>query len=332
MENLERIKKFLHRENAVPIFRRAYGLQYLLAIYEAYRRQIEKEAGVKIDDVVAYYDSEAKLYSFFVDFTCFNSALVEALNSERALSFYGLVTDYYQLLEERNKIEEKSVKKEEKEVFQLSARILALEALSFIVPFLAEDLKMPINDKELINKFSRARLDSEKEFSPSGPLDNFLSSIEYIPANYSNYKKTDQDFVLFEDGFYYEQDFIDEFKKIVEDKLKSYAQETIKGMVAYSGKNKIIGKVKIILSQKDFNRFEDQEILVASGTTPDYLPLIRRAKAIITDEGGILCHAAIVSREFKIPCLVGTMVTTKVLKDGDEIEIDLEKGIVRKIK
>ena len=67
-------------------------------------------------------------------------------------------------------------------------------------------------------------------------------------------------------------------------------------------------------------------------TRPDFMPLMRKAKAVITDEGGITCHAAIVSRELGIPCIIGTKIATKVLKDGDMVEVDANKGIVRKIK
>ena len=62
------------------------------------------------------------------------------------------------------------------------------------------------------------------------------------------------------------------------------------------------------------------------------MPAIRKAKAIITDEGGLLCHAAIVSRELKIPCIIGTKIATKILKDNDLIEIDTNNGIVKIIK
>ena len=57
-----------------------------------------------------------------------------------------------------------------------------------------------------------------------------------------------------------------------------------------------------------------------------------KAGAIVTDEGGLTSHAAIVSRELKIPCIVGTKIATKILKDGDIVEVDAKKGIVRKIK
>lgn len=64
-------------------------------------------------------------------------------------------------------------------------------------------------------------------------------------------------------------------------------------------------------------------------TRPQTIVACKKAAAIITDEGGITCHAAIISREFKIPCIIGTKKATKVLKDGDMVEVDAEKGIVR---
>ena len=73
------------------------------------------------------------------------------------------------------------------------------------------------------------------------------------------------------------------------------------------------------------------EILVALTTDPTLIDMMRKAGAIITDLGGMLSHAAITARELNIPCIVGTEIGTKVLKDGDEVEIDLEKGTVRKI-
>ena len=67
-------------------------------------------------------------------------------------------------------------------------------------------------------------------------------------------------------------------------------------------------------------------------TTPDLMPTIKQAKAIITDEGGLTCHAAIISRELGIPCIIGTKIATKVLKNGDLVEVDAEKGILKILK
>lgn len=92
------------------------------------------------------------------------------------------------------------------------------------------------------------------------------------------------------------------------------------------------GVVRIINQTADIYKMQDGDILVAIATTPAIVPAMKKAAAIVTDEGGLTCHAAIVSRELNIPCIVGTKIATKVFKDGDMIEVDANKGIVRKIK
>jgi pyruvate, water dikinase len=74
------------------------------------------------------------------------------------------------------------------------------------------------------------------------------------------------------------------------------------------------------------------EILVSNMTHPDYIIGMRKSGAIVTDEGGISSHAAIISRELGIPCIIGTKIATKVFKDGDHVEVDANKGIVKVIK
>jgi len=89
------------------------------------------------------------------------------------------------------------------------------------------------------------------------------------------------------------------------------------------------GNAVIIRGVKDLDKVKKGNILVTVTTHPDYVSAMRKAAAIVTDEGGITSHAAIVSREFGIPCIVGTKVATKILKDGDLVEIDANKGSVR---
>ena len=66
-------------------------------------------------------------------------------------------------------------------------------------------------------------------------------------------------------------------------------------------------------------------------TKPEDNLILRKYKAIVTDEGGVLSHASIISRELKIPCVIGTKIATRVFKNGDLVEVDANKGIVRKI-
>lgn len=106
-------------------------------------------------------------------------------------------------------------------------------------------------------------------------------------------------------------------------------KDFVKGRVAYKGK--IQGIVRVINKIKEADDLKKGEILVTSMTDPRYVPAMKRAGAIITDEGGITCHAAIVSRELKLPCIIGTKEATQVFKNGDIVKVDADNGIIRKI-
>ncbi|MBU0707532.1 hypothetical protein KKG41_04135 [Patescibacteria group bacterium] len=114
-------------------------------------------------------------------------------------------------------------------------------------------------------------------------------------------------------------------KQIIDSKIK-----ILKGTIAQSG-GVIRGKVCTLFNIQEVSKFPKGAILVSPETSPVFLPAMKKAKAIITDEGGITSHAAIVSRELKIPCMVGTKVATKVLKDNDIIKVDFKKGIIEKL-
>ncbi len=112
---------------------------------------------------------------------------------------------------------------------------------------------------------------------------------------------------------------------------KSYGQVgNLRGLGACKGK--VQGIVRIILGETHFTKFNEGDILVAPMTRPEFVPLMKKASAIIADEGGITCHAAIISRELNIPCIVGTQKATSKLKDGMLVEVDADNGIVKVIR
>jgi phosphoenolpyruvate synthase/pyruvate phosphate dikinase len=113
-------------------------------------------------------------------------------------------------------------------------------------------------------------------------------------------------------------------------KIQIKDKNLIKGSSAYPGK--VQGKVKIVNSISDLGKFEEGDILVSFSTNPSLVPAMNKAAAIITNTGGITCHATIVSRELKKPCIIGTKIATKVLRDGDLVEVDANKGEVKIIK
>jgi phosphohistidine swiveling domain-containing protein len=104
----------------------------------------------------------------------------------------------------------------------------------------------------------------------------------------------------------------------------------VSGMVANKGI--VRGKARITMSAKEAANIQKGEILITSMTTPDFITAMKRAAAVVTNEGGVLCHAAIVSRELGVPCIVGTRIATKVFKTGDLIEVDGNLGVVRKVE
>ena len=113
------------------------------------------------------------------------------------------------------------------------------------------------------------------------------------------------------------------FKEDVEDVSK------FKGQIACKGKVK--GKVKIVMCKEDYDKISEGDVLVTTMTTPDMVPIMKKCVAFVTEEGGITCHAAIISRELKTPCIIGTKVAVSVLKDNDLVEVDADTGVVRKI-
>ena len=103
----------------------------------------------------------------------------------------------------------------------------------------------------------------------------------------------------------------------------------LKGLTAYPGKVK--GIVKIIETADDLKKMNQGDILLSETTYPALVPAMKKAAAIVTNVGGLTCHAAIVARELKIPCVIGTKIATRVLKDGDKVEVDANEGWVRKL-
>lgn len=99
------------------------------------------------------------------------------------------------------------------------------------------------------------------------------------------------------------------------------------GQPAYPGK--ATGKVVIVNTIEDMKKMQQGDILVSEMTIPEIVAAMKKAAAFVTDMGGITCHAAIVARELGTPCVIGTKIATKVLEDGDIVEVDAEQGIVK---
>lgn len=138
-------------------------------------------------------------------------------------------------------------------------------------------------------------------------------------------------FIAKKNGYYIETGKeVDKTRKIVLGKKDFSEVKDFRGLSASTGK--AIGKARIIKSATEINKVKTGDILVAVMTRPDYIMGMKKAAAIVTNEGGITSHAAIVSRELGIPCIIGTKIATEVLKDGDLVEVNANHGWVRKLK
>lgn len=100
----------------------------------------------------------------------------------------------------------------------------------------------------------------------------------------------------------------------------------IKGQIAYKGKIRAIARV--ILDRKNASELQEGEILVTAMTSPDFVPAMNISSGIITNEGGVLCHAAIMSRELRKPCIIGTKNATDIIKTGQILTLDADNGLI----
>lgn len=107
------------------------------------------------------------------------------------------------------------------------------------------------------------------------------------------------------------------------------AAHEVKGITACPGRAQ--GRVRVVITPAAIRQVKLGEILVTNNTTPDFVPAMRKAAAIVTEQGGITSHAALVSRELKVPCVIGTRTATRVFKTGDRVEVDATRGVVRKL-
>ena len=110
-------------------------------------------------------------------------------------------------------------------------------------------------------------------------------------------------------------------------KIKKFDSAVLQGDIAQMGIAR--GFVRRVMGHKQIEELKKGEILVSSMTIPDFLPAMKKAAAIVTNEGGVLCHAAILARELQKPCITGTKFATHILRDGDYVEVDANNGIVK---
>ena len=150
--------------------------------------------------------------------------------------------------------------------------------------------------------------------------------IHSIPSK-STLRKRQKHFSFLQDGSVLTGREHEYLAKTFEERVRHGQQ--VRGRIAYPGSAK--GRARIISSYSDLAKIGKGDVLVTTMTTQEMVPVLEKVAAFVTDEGGITCHAAIIARELKKPCVIGTKTATKAFKDGDLVEVDAVYGVVRKL-
>lgn len=218
------------------------------------------------------------------------------------LGTYTFVAFYHSALDDRTpkKIRAEAIKTRKEDTFYDNMDSLIKNTIEYLYPhtkglsisILSNELQSPPNEKILKQRFKNCIMIINKK--PK------ITKIENFANVNPKYK------------------FI--FPKIIDSNF-------LKGQAASPGQ--ATGNVRIIKRKNQISTLLPGEILVSPMTTPDFIPAMKKAAAIITDEGGITCHAAIVSRELKKPCIIGTKFATQILKDGNYVEVNATNGIIK---
>ncbi|QQR79244.1 MAG: hypothetical protein IPJ68_03245 [Candidatus Moraniibacteriota bacterium] len=172
----------------------------------------------------------------------------------------------------------------------------------------------------------------EPRFVPYILLAEYTKGVAYLKSKQDDISTRDQGCLyLANPDHSYEVEYCDFPDAIAQfdawTKHQVHDSSELKGQTACRGR--VQGIVRVVSDPHDDHGFQEGDILVTSMTRPEFVPIMKRAGAVVTNEGGITCHAAIVSRELGIPCIIGTKIATQVLKDGDLVEVNANEGVVR---
>tara|TARA_Y100000310_G_scaffold317337_1_gene370120 strand:- start:977 stop:2563 length:1587 start_codon:yes stop_codon:yes gene_type:complete len=197
-------------------------------------------------------------------------------------------------------------------------------------------LKLHLNSEEYFTKclegfveFVAKKNGISKEIIYNMRRDEFSDAIRGKKIDKNSIKKRLNGFIFVKNNKKWEIKIGEEYLNLKE-KITGSQDKEIKGKVAFPGKVK--GKVALHLSWTDTRDIEEGDILVTGMTNPQMIPFLKKAGGIVTDEGGITCHAAIISRELKKPCITGANTATQILKEGDLVELDATNGTVKILK
>jgi len=200
-------------------------------------------------------------------------------------------------------------------IYRRYAQLLALYKTTFLLEEIARRIGLTL--KEV--RFMTSREIKAALFSKEIKRSEIKARLEYSLY----YTAKDQE-------VYYSGE---EARQIVNQYIRKDAALNVTELIGQCGcRGQARGTVRIVNVIKDMAKMQSGDILVSISTQPDLLPAMKKAAAFITDQGGVTSHAAIVAREMKTPCVIATKIATSVLHDGDLVEVDADKGVVRIIK
>lgn len=301
----------------------------LFCLYDSFKFSYPQVIGTGFSDILIYKNKKNSEFYLLTE----ESALLEDLVEEKMKTAFikEVLKEFSEKVKEIKTVlaREKHTPEDTQKLFALNSELSPLERVMFLVPHLVIEHGAKIADSALIARYQEAR---QKNEHLSYAIDAFFKQQETcIPTYLTRYKKDLREFIIFNDTVIYQGEDFEEVTKILKTKEeRTKDKKTIEGSSACAGK--VRGTVTVVLSRSDYKKIKNGDILVTPNTNPDFVSVIKEVAAIVTDEGGITCHAAIVAREMKIPCIVGTKVATQILKTGDLIEVDATNGIVRIIK
>ncbi len=326
-------------------------------VAELYYFENQKQWGVSFDHVFFLYrEGIVTCYQLISENTTYGSTLAQQVIKQPAitdvwcndlLAKTAMLREY--VSNNSNRILNKAEYKKFIELFYAYPPLLI--GVIRVVNYLPESVL-----EQVLPTLQKARFETETAY---GQVDTFLTSLltalakkenrnpEFLQLMYASeveaylengYLPTDDELAPRQpvSGLYCEKGALmslnkrdaELFEKFVAEKSVP-ASGIMRGSTAVKGI--VEGTARIIYDPKKINIFNAGDILITSMTNPEFVPLMKKAGAIVTDGGGILCHAAIVARELNKPCVINTQVATTTFKDGDMVEVDAIHGIIKKI-
>lgn len=300
-----------------------YGLIFLEEKFEEYRRKIQSN----IKKANSYLNNLNYKKVYLLTIKDLRKEFLEIIKLSISLWRLYFFTEYFFYDEVQKRIEENPQK--ERNLFN---QVKEMQKIKFQLRSVINQLHFRGNKiEEYLDEVKKRVCRNDLHYLHFQEIVDLLNGKEIIRFNRENYvlgKFNSWQPLINKEAL----EIIELFEKY---HLPLVKPKELKGQVANPGL--YIGRVKIIPFDlkkdltEEIDKMNKDDVLVAGSTGPEMILACQKAGAIVTEEGGIISHAAIVSRELKIPCIIGTKIATQVFKDGDLVEVNANKGIVKKL-